>query len=949
MFYFPKREKIKEKISELMHPIYEGDFDKALKSLDEEFVDSLWNNTAKCFVNYYKYSLRPLPPEKSLYYKALKENFIFTYSMNVEAYFIASIEKEPNTRVSAICDYMNYLFNRSDTQAQLQQAVEKLEKYMELYGKKTEFLERAVVLCSVMKDTEKLYSTLLTLVERKRESGSNEEVADMLLRIADCEYRLGNFEKSIETAEKAFNCGCWINGYAKQMVDSYIALSEYDKARNFMNTLFKSEESRISEKFYSYLSYKINVAEEKKYDAYRCVYDLNNDDFVDHICWCRVRGILNSKCCNGDVYFFVIDKYSLKYALRNVGTEKIDLKEPSYLSTIPDYYWSAFITKHFYGETKEYYEYICRALFYDGTNFGGELLDLDTCRSCLLSAVKFSYIIDGGNFPGKEQHTIRGLAAAYLNKRIFTFQDVCKLKKYYYVENPVLMLPAVNNDKYKELREDIDNNDKKFADAEQTFRNLFDLAKKNTDFKEETNLKCEGVARGLENDVLTFESDRNFIKEYADFMFKMNDLYKCDDYHERVRILFEERKRMLDLIESRGFRHRTTIFFENYFIHIFHATMDNLENFISETIASADFEEITNPYITGTPVVKDDMFFGRDELIGGLVKSIEDDRTRCIVIYGQKRSGKSSIFEHLKRRLVDKFIVVDFTLLSDVLNEQYFYKCIQKNLCHTLKQNHCDEKVVKTLKNRTISDFLDFEDFIQEVREGVCEPGNKELLLMIDEFTRIYEFEKHGDSISNFMDKWKTMVERNFFKSALIGQVNMPEFIREYPNQFQVTDLIRVSYLEKKYAEDLIVRPILSSNGKSRYINGAEKEIAVWFNGQPYFIQRYCHKLVNYLNMEKKQFITPEIAESVKNQMLAESGIDFFDNLVASSDAESWSVIEKIAKSDAEEVRKESLNLTDSEEKALEKLVDRDVVQKKPDNKYAIKIPFFREWVKEYK
>ena len=47
--------------------------------------------------------------------------------------------------------------------------------------------------------------------------------------------------------------------------------------------------------------------------------------------------------------------------------------------------------------------------------------------------------------------------------------------------------------------------------------------------------------------------------------------------------------------------------------------------------------------------------------------------------------------------------------------------------------------------------------------------------------------------------------------------------------------------------------------------------------------------------------------------------------------------------------RKESLNLTDSEEKALEKLVDRDVVQKKPDNKYAIKIPFFREWVKEYK
>ena len=87
-----------------------------------------------------------------------------------------------------------------------------------------------------------------------------------------------------------------------------------------------------------------------------------------------------------------------------------------------------------------------------------------------------------------------------------------------------------------------------------------------------------------------------------------------------------------------------------------------VEKQISISTNAENFENILNPYITGKPVVNDKMFFGRDTLVKRLSDAICDDRIRCIIIYGQKRTGKSSIFDHLKRKLTNKFIVLNFSV-----------------------------------------------------------------------------------------------------------------------------------------------------------------------------------------------------------------------------------------------------------------------------------------------
>ena len=377
----------------------------------------------------------------------------------------------------------------------------------------------------------------------------------------------------------------------------------------------------------------------------------------------------------------------------------------------------------------------------------------------------------------------------------------------------------------------------------------------------------------------------------------------------------------------------------------------SVEKSVQITVDSGRFEEISNPYNTGNPTDKDEMFFGRDELIERLAKSLKDDTTRCIVIYGQKRSGKSSIFRHLRKKLEDKFVVLSFSTGSDITSEKKFYNCVRDEFSEYLEDNCFDDDIIEKFENFDVSDLLSFQRFVRKANREVCKPRNKELLLMIDEFTALYEYMKNPDCSlgkENFMDKWKAMSEQNLFKSALIGQDNMPEFIRAYPNQFQVTEPIHVSYLEKEYAVKLITDPILF-NGKSRYLEGTENKIADWFNGQPYYIQTYCKKLVDYLNSKKANYVTEAVAEDVQNLMLEDSRIDFFDNLVDKDDTTSWNILKKkIASSDVEDVPVDISSLSEDEKTALDKLTDREVLTQK-QGRYSIKIPFFREWIRKYK
>lgn len=94
-----------------------------------------------------------------------------------------------------------------------------------------------------------------------------------------------------------------------------------------------------------------------------------------------------------------------------------------------------------------------------------------------------------------------------------------------------------------------------------------------------------------------------------------------------------------------------------------------------------EFQAIPNPYspyAEGGPVDDPAMFVGRDGLLEQLSHSLlSGSASKCVVVFGQKRAGKSSVLEHLRRRLLNKggCLPIQFSLyeIGPGLNESAFF------------------------------------------------------------------------------------------------------------------------------------------------------------------------------------------------------------------------------------------------------------------------------------
>jgi hypothetical protein len=82
------------------------------------------------------------------------------------------------------------------------------------------------------------------------------------------------------------------------------------------------------------------------------------------------------------------------------------------------------------------------------------------------------------------------------------------------------------------------------------------------------------------------------------------------------------------------------------------------------------------------------------------------------------------------------------------------------------------------------------------------------VVLLIDEFTYLFEYIKESIIESSFMRQWKALLELGLFSAVVIGQDSMPKFKQAFPNEFGVTHDERISYLSNEAATDLAQNPI---------------------------------------------------------------------------------------------------------------------------------------------
>lgn len=75
-------------------------------------------------------------------------------------------------------------------------------------------------------------------------------------------------------------------------------------------------------------------------------------------------------------------------------------------------------------------------------------------------------------------------------------------------------------------------------------------------------------------------------------------------------------------------------------------------------------KRIKNPYIVGPPVTGEVSFYGREDIFQFVNNVLDSANERVIVLYGQRRIGKTSVLHQLTRNLSPKFHTVFFDLMG---------------------------------------------------------------------------------------------------------------------------------------------------------------------------------------------------------------------------------------------------------------------------------------------
>ena len=251
---------------------------------------------------------------------------------------------------------------------------------------------------------------------------------------------------------------------------------------------------------------------------------------------------------------------------------------------------------------------------------------------------------------------------------------------------------------------------------------------------------------------------------------------------------------------------------------------------------------------------------------------------------------------------------------------------------------------------------------LKKITREIDEYKEAKIILLIDEFSYIYGQIKRQYISENFMQYWKALSEKGYFGTVLVGQDYMQRFIDTFPNEFQVADHKRVSYLEEEYARQLIVEPIRTKEGESRYKGKAVNRLIELTAGSPFYIQIFCSHLVEYMNRKKVNYVTDADIEKVKGDLIrGNNSLDRakFDNLTAAGDDNT----DNISKDDAEAVLRDIANGSPSQSwcprsaitshtkssigDVLEDLVTRKVIEKNVKFGFRIRVGLFKEWLLE--
>jgi hemerythrin len=286
---------------------------------------------------------------------------------------------------------------------------------------------------------------------------------------------------------------------------------------------------------------------------------------------------------------------------------------------------------------------------------------------------------------------------------------------------------------------------------------------------------------------------------------------------------------------------------------------------------SKEVATFINPYLTGRPVQSPEMFFGRRDILEWIKKRL--CANNIIILYGQRRTGKTSTLFQLKNVVYKDTAVPVFLTLQSVMGSD-------RNLFFF----HMANDLYKSIKDKTNLSPPEMEDFKTDpqyqlelfLETAVKKIKDKPIIYLIDEFDGLFQMIKEKRMEPSVLDNLRSIVQH--FQQVwflLAGTHALKHAAADYQSAlFNIATFEKIGSLDEKDAKDLVTKPLAEHIEYEPY---AVDKIISLTNCHPYFIQVICFELVFYLETNQLHRVTVKEVNLVVDEIL-KKGSSHFDH-----------------------------------------------------------------------
>jgi Papain family cysteine protease len=251
--------------------------------------------------------------------------------------------------------------------------------------------------------------------------------------------------------------------------------------------------------------------------------------------------------------------------------------------------------------------------------------------------------------------------------------------------------------------------------------------------------------------------------------------------------------------------------------------------------------EAVNPYIAGSPITGSEMFFGREDVFEFVKRTLSGKhRDNVIVLYGQRRTGKTSVLYHISRHLDPGYLCVFVDLHALALNGVGGLLWELANyIVRGLRRDYGVE-VPRPSQSEFMADARDYfrNEFLGSVKGAI---GDRHILLMLDEVGRLHEKIQAGELEGNVFEYLRHLMQHYEWLDFLysLGS-SLEEMQQEYSLLFSVALYRQISFLGREAATALITKPV---QDQYKIEPAAVDKVLEIASGHPYYTQLICHCL----------------------------------------------------------------------------------------------------------